>query len=184
MHPLKSLLTLILALTCSWSIAQQSLQNKADELFGKFAYAKAIPLYEKMVVEDFNQTYALQRLAECYLLQRDFEKALPYFKRFIEEPDTPSTFYFKYAMALKSSGNQKEALKWLKKYKKLHKNDPRVKQFLKDGNLASVVFNSNERYTVEPVNFNSKYSDFGGFMHDGKFYFSSARTDEGAGELK
>ncbi|SHH10398.1 OmpA family protein [Flagellimonas flava] len=156
--------------------AQSTVQKRADQLFYKFAYAKAIPEYEKMVTGR-NSVHAFQRLAECYLMLRDFEKSLPYFKRFINEPETPTNYYFKYAMALKSSGQEKEALKWLKRYKKLHKNDPRVKQFLKDGNLASVVFNSKERYEVEPVHFNTRYSEFGSFVHDGQLYFSSSRRE-------
>ncbi|WP_420602499.1 OmpA family protein [Flagellimonas sp.] len=156
--------------------AQSTVQKRADQLFYKFAYAKAIPEYEKMVTGR-NSVHAYQRLAECYLMLRDFEKALPYFKRFINEPETPTNYYFKYAMALKSSGQEKEALKWLKRYKKIHKNDARVKQFLKDGNLASVVFNSKERYEVEPVHFNTRYSEFGSYVHDGQLYFSSSRKE-------
>nr|WP_299383869.1 OmpA family protein [Allomuricauda sp.] len=156
--------------------AQSTVQKRADQLFYKFAYAKAIPEYEKMVTGK-NAVHAYQRLAECYLMLRDFEKALPYFKRFINEPETPTNYYFKYAMALKSSGQEKESAKWLKRYKKFHKNDARVKQFLKDGNLASVVFNSRERYEVEPVHFNTRYSEFGAFVHDGQLYFSSSRKE-------
>lgn len=156
--------------------AQSTVQKRADQLFYKFAYAKAIPEYEKMVTGR-NSVHAYQRLAECYLMLRDFEKALPYFKRFINEPETPTNYYFKYAMALKSSGQEKEALQWFKRYKKFHKNDSRLKQFLKDGNLASVVFNSKERYEVEPVHFNTRYSEFGSFVHDGQLYFSSSRKE-------
>ncbi|TMU50819.1 OmpA family protein [Flagellimonas algicola] len=156
--------------------AQSTVQKRADQLFYKFAYAKAIPEYEKMVTGK-NSVHAYQRLAECYLMLRDFEKALPYFKRFINEPETPTNYYFKYAMALKSSGQEKEAVQWLKRYRKFHKNDARVKQFLKDGNLASVVFNSRERYEVEPVHFNTRYSEFGSFVHDGQLYFSSSRKE-------
>ncbi len=171
------LATLTLVLSHAVAFAQSDRHQEADELFNKFAYAKAIPKYEQMVVDGHNESHAFQRLAECYLLLRDFEKSIPYFKRFIEHSDTPTNFYFKYAMALKSSGEEKEALKWLKKYKKYHKNDSRIKQFLKDGNLASIVFNSRERYEVEPVSFNTEYSEFGTFLHDGKLYFSSSRKN-------
>jgi outer membrane protein OmpA-like peptidoglycan-associated protein/tetratricopeptide (TPR) repeat protein len=158
--------------------AQSSRQKKADVMFSKFAYAKAIPLYEEMLVEDDNTFHALQRLAESYLLLRDFEKSIPYFERFIDSDQTPSNYFFKYGMALKSVGKEKEALNWLKRYKKLNKNDKRVKQFLKDGNLASVVFNSRERYEVEPVDFNSEFNDFGAITFNGRIYFSSSRPSQ------
>ncbi|WP_350287939.1 OmpA family protein [uncultured Croceitalea sp.] len=169
---------IVLVLLCNTSYAQSSLQRTADELFNKFAYAKAIPEYEKLIINGYNENHAYQRLAECYLLLRDFEKSLPYFERFINDVDTPTNFYFKYAMALQSSGDEKGAVKWLRKYKKFNKNDARVKQFLKDGNLASVVFNSKERYEVEPVAFNSEFSEFSTFVHDGILYFSSSRKEK------
>ncbi len=170
---LVALLTLVLGVTIS--TAQSSRQKKADILFSKFAYAEAIPIYEEMLVEEDNSFHALQRLAETHLLLRNYEKSLPYFDRFIEKQETPSNYYFKYGMALKSVGKEKEALYWLKRYKKLHQNDKRVKKFLKDGNLASVVFNSRERYEVVPVNFNSEYNDFGAITFNGRTYFSSSR---------
>ncbi len=160
-------------------VAQPTQLKKADELFNKFAYAKAIPEYERLVVKGLHTEHAYRRLAECYLLLRDFEKSLPYFERFINEPQTPSHYYFKYGMALQSVNRQKEALQWLKRYKRLNKNDKKLKQFLKDGNLASVVFNSRESYEVAPVAFNSEYNDFGAIINNGRIYFSSSRFSKG-----
>lgn len=173
----KSLFTLLFVCLAAIPFlnAQSARQKKADIMFSKFAYAQAIPFYEEMVVANDNTSHALERLAESYLLLRDFEKSIPYFERFIESDNTPSNYYFKYGMALKSIGKEKEALYWLKRYKKLNKNDKLVKQFLKDGNLASVVFNSRERYDVEPVDFNSEYNDFGAINFNGRTYFSSSR---------
>ena len=171
-------LVLAFVVASQFLTAQSTRQKRADAMFSTFAYATAIPLYEEMLVEEDNSSHALQRLAESYLLLRDFEKSIPYFKRFIENKETPSNYYFKYGMALKSVGKEKEALHWLKRYKKLNKNDKRIKQFLKDGNLASVVFNSRERYEVEPVNFNSEYNDFGAINFNGRTYFSSSRPSQ------
>lgn len=178
----KILATLLIIFSVFCLSAQSGLQKKADELFSKFAYAKAIPEYEQMVVEGKNTVHAYKRLAECYLFLRDFEQSLPYFKRFIDDPDTSTSYFFKYATALKSAGEEDEALEWFKKYKKFHKNDARLKQFLKDGSLASVVFNSNERYDVRPVHFNTEFSEFGAFVHQGDVYFSSSRPEGNASD--
>jgi outer membrane protein OmpA-like peptidoglycan-associated protein/tetratricopeptide (TPR) repeat protein len=180
----KNISFLFLFLIAQVALAQFGSQSKADYLFSQFAYAKAVPLYEKMVEADSNLDHAHQRLAECHLLMRDAKKALPHFEvvMFSSTPP-PSDFYFKYAMALYSTGDKKGAEKWLKKYKKLNKNDSRVKKFLKNGSLASVVFNSRERYDVTPVAFNSEYSDFGAYEKDGYLYFASSRIDKGAETL-
>ncbi|WP_116769985.1 OmpA family protein [Maribacter litoralis] len=175
------LLTLLF-LVGQFTVAQIASQKKADYYFSKFSYSLAIPEYERMVETDFNTEYAHQQLAECYLLIRDYKKSIPHFKAVINNATLPTDYYFKYAMALYANGDLEESEVWLKKYKKYNKNDSRVKRFLKDGNLASVVFNSRQRYEVEPVSFNSADSDFGAFRFLGNIYFASSRRDVVTGE--
>jgi outer membrane protein OmpA-like peptidoglycan-associated protein/tetratricopeptide (TPR) repeat protein len=184
MKCIKNLILLVAFLfACQLTIAQYGAQKKGDYYFSKFSYIKAITEYEKMIEGDLNIEYAQQQLAECYLLIRDYKKSIPYFKAVINNATLPTDYYFKYAMALYSNGDHDESEKWLKKYKKFNKNDSRLKRFLKDGNLASVVFNSRQRYEVEPVSFNSKESDFGTFSRGGDLYFaSSSRIDDVTGD--
>ena len=149
MKSFKSSMVLVAFLAVSqFSIAQYGAQKRGDYFFSKFSYAKAIPEYEKMIEGGLNSEYAHQQLAECHLLIRDYKKAIPHFKAVINNATLPTDYYFKYAMALYSNGEHDESEKWLKKYKKFNKNDSRVRRFLKDGNLASVVFNSRQRYEV------------------------------------
>jgi len=77
-----------------------------------------------------------------------------------------------------ADGQKKESTKWLREYKKNNENDSRVNRFLKGGNLASVVFNSRQRYNVEPVDFNTEKSEFGVYVKGGDLYFASARPDD------
>jgi len=170
-------LLLVSLLFCVVMSGQYGAQKKGDYLFSQFAYAKAIESYQKMIDGDFKTEYAHRQLAECYLLIRDYKKAIPHFEAIINEAETPADYYFKYAMALISDNRPQEAEVWLKKYKKGHKNDPRLKRFLKNGNLASVVFNSRERYKVTESPLSSEASDFGVFEHDGILYFSSTRNE-------
>lgn len=174
----KSLGLLVLVLISHITFAQYGAQKKADYYFGQFSYAKAIEQYEKMVNGNFNAEYAHQRLAESYLLIRDYKKAIPHFEVIINNPNIPSDYYFKYGMALYSDGETKAAEKWLKKYKKYNKNDSRIKKFLKNGSLASVVFNSRQRYDISPVSFNSEESDFGVYASGEHLYFASSRKDQ------
>lgn len=164
--------------------AQSDLRKEADKLFYKFAYAKAIPQYEKLALEENHALHATQRLAECHLMLRDFEKSLPFFERFIhQEENLEPDYFFKYGMALKSAGRDKEALKWFKRFKKNAKNVKRIEKYLKDANYASIVFNSRDSYQVEEVPFNTQYNEFGSFIYDGKIYFSSSRIDEKSQDL-
>ena len=168
----------VLLLFSQLILAQYGAQKRGDYYFGQFSYAKAIKEYEKMIAGNFNKNYAHQQLAECYLLIRDYKNSIPHFEAVINDVSIPTDYYFKYGMALYSDGQLKKAEKWLKKYKKFNKNDSRVKRFLKDGTLASVVFNSRQRYDIKSVAFNSKEADFGVFAHDGNLYFASSRKDK------
>jgi len=183
LHTGKKLGCLVLLLVCQINSAQFGSQEKGDYLFSQFSYARAIPEYQKMVEADFNSDYAHQRLAECYLLMRNFKKSIPHFEKVIENPNIPTDYYFKYGMALYSDGDSKGAAKWLKKYKKYNANDSRVKKFLKNGSLASVVFNSRERYDIKPASFNSTESDFGVFIRGKQLYFASSRKDQIKGDV-
>lgn len=170
----------LIVILCSiqFGQAQYNSQKKGDYFFGQFAYAKAIPEYEKMLEFDSNDEHAHRQLAECYLLIREFKKAIPHFESIIHDASLPSDYLFKYGMALYANGQKKESEKYLKLYKKYNKNDSRLKRFLKDGNMASVVFNSRQRYDVEPVSFNTEQSDFGTFTRGGDLFFASSRKDE------
>jgi len=178
----KILLFSLLLLVSQFLIAQLGIQKKGDYYFSQFSYIKAIGEYERMVKDNVNSDYAHQQLAECYLLIRDFKKSIPHFKAVINNSSLPTDYYFKYGMALYSNGQLKEAEKWLKKYKKYNKNDSRVKRFLKDGNLASIVFNSRQRYDIEPVTFNSSESEFGAYVNNDNLYFSSSRKEDVKGD--
>lgn len=163
-------------------VAQYGVQKRGDYYFGQFAYVKAIAEYEKMVEKDFNPAHAHQRLAECYLLIRDFKKALPHFEAIISSTSVSTDYYLSMPWPFTVMVNIKAAEKWLKRYKKYNKNDSRVKRFLKDGNLASVVFNSRQRYDITPATFNSSESDFGVFAEGGHLYFASSRKDQVSGD--
>lgn len=180
---IKSYGLLLLLLTSHLLVAQFGSQKKGDYFFNQFSYSQAIGEYEKMLEGNYKEDYAHQRLAECYLLIRNFKKAIPHFEKIMFSPTIPPDFYFKYSMALYSIGDTKGAEKWLKKYKKYNKNDSRVKKFLKNGTLASVVFNSRERYEVTPVNFNSAESDFGVYARGEHLYFASSRRDQASNEI-
>ncbi|MEM9142199.1 MAG: OmpA family protein [Bacteroidota bacterium] len=156
--------------------AQYGAQKRGDYYFGQFAYAKAIAPYQKMINGNFKTKYAHRQLAECYMFIRDYKKAIPHFEAIINDAETSSDYFFKYAMALISASRKEEAEVWLKKYGENHKGDPRLTEFLKNGNLASVIFNSRERYEVSPSHLNSKASDFGIFEREGTLYFASARA--------
>jgi outer membrane protein OmpA-like peptidoglycan-associated protein len=157
--------------------AQQSKQRRADTLFNKFSFVKAAKLYRELVQNNYNRNYATRKLADSYAYLRDPRNATRYYRSAVKQKNVPIEYYYKYAQSLRGMKKYKESQIWLQRYKDsggvVNAND-----FSKNVNFITSVFGAKQQYFLDRVRFNSKYSDFGAFEHDGKVYFASAR-DEG-----
>lgn len=154
--------------------AQQGKQNKADTLFNKFSFVKAAEVYKELIAKDYNKDYATRKLADCYALLRDPQNASKYYKKAVEQDNVPIEYYYSYAQSLRGIKDYNESEKWLQRYKDsggvVNAND-----FSKDSNFITNVFNAKQQYFLGSFDFNSEYSDFGAYEHDGKIYFCSTR---------
>ena len=174
----KKYILVCIALTLCFSMfSQQGKQKRADTLFNKFSFVKASKLYRELVQNNYNRNYATRKLADSYAFLRDPRNASRYYKRVVKQKDVPIEYYYKYAQSLRGMKKYEESQIWLQRYKDsggvVNAND-----FSKNINFITSVFGAKQQYFLDRVRFNSKYSDFGAFEHDGKVYFASAR-DEG-----
>lgn len=174
----KSYILVCIALMLSISgFSQQGKQKRADTLFNKFSFVKAAKVYRELIQNNYNKDYATRQLADCYSYLRDPKNASRYYKSVVKQEDVPVDYYYKYAQSLRGMKKYKESQTWLQRYKDsggmVSAND-----FSKDINFITSIFGAKQQYFLDRVRFNSKYSDFGAFEHDGKIYFASSR-DEG-----
>jgi outer membrane protein OmpA-like peptidoglycan-associated protein len=174
----KNYILAFVLLMISFSVfPQQGKQKRADTLFNKFSFVKAAKVYRDLIDNNYNRDYAVRKLADCYAYLRDPRNASRYYKSAVKQENVPVEYYYKYAQSLRGMKKYKESQEWLQRYKDsggvVSAND-----FSKDVNFISSVFGAKQQYFLDKVRFNSKYSDFGAFEHDGKVYFASSR-DEG-----
>ena len=152
-------------------------KKKADTLFNKFSFVKAANEYKELIENNYNKDYATRRLADCYAYLRDPNNAAIYYKKAVEQENVPIEYYYSYAQALRGIKDYKNSRIWLERFKDsggvINAND-----FEKDVNFITNVFNAKQQYFLDKISFNSKFSDFGAFEHNGKIYFASSR-DEG-----
>lgn len=157
-------------------IGQTQKQKRAERQFDSFSFVKAIKTYEKMVDTSFNQYYAMRKLGDAYIMLRQPEKALPIYEQVVQQENVPSEYFLYYAQTLRATGNYKDSKEWMKKYRDAgNKEDTRVKNFFKNEDLASGIFNSVEKNTLKKVGFNSKYNDFGTVVYNDQIIFASSR---------
>ncbi|MBR9846510.1 MAG: OmpA family protein [Algicola sp.] len=176
----KSLL-LFFVLSSTFMIAQEKL---ADKFFGNYNYVKATELYKEVLKKGDTSVHVLTRLGDCYYNNSKSEDAALWYKKALQkyDEDVNPEYIYKYIQSLRSLGNYEEANEWMKKFTEIQNNDTRVKGYDPENisKYNELATTENDR-VVKVVNlpFNSKYSDFGSYIHDGQLYFASSRnTDE------
>lgn len=178
MMNMKNIKPLFLAfvLICASAIGQTTRQKRAEGLYSNFSFVKAIEHYEKLIEKNDNKDYALRKLGDTYIMLRMPEEALSIYKQVVQQPNVPSEYYYYYAQVLRATGDYKESKVWMKKFRESGNNaDSRVKEFFKDGDLASGIFNSYERYTLSKLDINTEFNDFGAVEFGEEIYFTSSR---------
>ncbi|MFC4721875.1 OmpA family protein [Geojedonia litorea] len=171
---------LIIALGTTFMFAQKQEVKLADKFFKDFAYLKASEFYKNAVKLGDSSKHVLTRLGDCYYNNSNADKSATWYAEAIKhhESDLEPEYIYKYSQALRSQGNYEEAIVWLEKYRALNPDDNRIAGLDYD-NLAlyEKLANDDKVYvTVEGLEINSKYSDFGAYEKDGKLYFSSSRN--------
>jgi len=154
-------------------------QKRAEREFNSFAFVKAIDTYEKLIDTNFNKHYALRKLGDAYIMLRQPEKALPIYEKVVKQENVPSEYFLYYAQTLRANGEYEASKEWMKKYRDAgNKQDSRVKNFFKNDDLASAIFNSKEKNTLKKLNINTKFNEFGAVALNDNIVFTSSR-DEG-----
>jgi outer membrane protein OmpA-like peptidoglycan-associated protein len=174
------ILCIAFALISSSAFGQTAKQKRADRQFNSFSFVKAINTYEKLIDTSFNQHYAMRKLADAYIMLRQPEKALPIYERVVQQENVPSEYFLFYAQTLRANGEYKASKEWMKKYRDAgNKEDSRVKLFFKNDDLASAIFNTKEKNSINKLGFNTEFNEFGAVaLNDSIVVFSSSR-DEG-----
>ena len=167
------LITFYIAFLAANGFAQQGMQNKADNLFNKFSFAKASEVYEELINKGFNTDYATRQLADCYAYMRNPEKAAEYYKQVVAQENIPVEYYYKYAQSLRGVKDYIGSRNWMNTFKNAG-GTINTDKLSKDADFITSVYNAKQHYFLKDVKFNSKLSDFGAYEHDKKVYFTSS----------
>ncbi|GAA4881967.1 OmpA family protein [Flaviramulus aquimarinus] len=154
--------------------AQVGKQKKADSLFYKFSFTEAAKVYHELINTNFNADYATRQLADSYALLRNPDSAVVYYEKVVQQENTPIEYFYSYAQALRGIKNYKQSRVWLKKFHNAGGKIDHIK-FTKDGEFINSIFNAKHRYNLNPIGFNSKFSDFGAYEYNNNIYFTSSR---------
>lgn len=170
--------TILLLLTLvSVSLSAQK-KRVADRYFKEYSYVKSANMYSAILAKGDSSQAVLSRLADSYFFNANTEKALPVYKLLASKYGDviSSKHLFRYAQALKSTGNYKESDAVLLNYKNRRELEGLGKEISSNPNYVSKLDNMDGKLlSVHNVSTNTEYSDFGGFVIGDRFYYASTK---------
>jgi tetratricopeptide (TPR) repeat protein len=174
---MRKILTLftIAALSSFSLIAQNSSTKKADKHFNRFEFVDAAEDYTKLVENGKADAYVYSQLAESYYNVFNTQEAERWYAKALETTDNPE-MVFKYSQMLKANGKYDESNVQMAKFAKMRPSDDRALAYNKNPNYLPKILEKGKKFNIQNLDFNSKYSDFGGTLKDGKLYITSSRN--------
>tara|TARA_R110000850_G_scaffold277058_1_gene421845 strand:+ start:69976 stop:71856 length:1881 start_codon:yes stop_codon:yes gene_type:complete len=176
---MKKLYTIVFLIVASTTLtfAQNKDTKKADKHFERFEYVKAAKEYQDLIKKGKADDYVYTQLAESYFLINDTEKAEPFYKRVVTNPDVNPEIVYNYAQTLKANGKFDESNEMMNKFAQMKPNDSRAVDFKNNPNYIPQILEGKPKFTATIMgDLNSSYSDFGVNEVGNKIYFSSARN--------
>ncbi len=112
---MKPILLIIALIASSVAFAQQDDLVLANQLYSKYSFGKAIPLYEKVLSKKYNHETAA-RLADCYRRNNQYKEAEKWYERVTADSIATSQEHLLYSGVLTSLGKKDKAAAQMKKY--------------------------------------------------------------------
>lgn len=162
--------------------AQNKATKKADKLFDRYEFVKAIQEYLALTDKGMTDSYVYKRLGECYYYTYNTVEAENcYSKAFQSGEKQDADSYYRYAHILKTNKKYNESNELMKVFVSMKPSDRRAIAFMNNPDYLSKLLAINKAYDVEKIAVNSEdKSDFGALLHGNTLYFASSRNVENA----
>lgn len=174
--------------------ATEKTLEKGKILYSEGKYAKVIEILKPLA--DSGQKSAIRRLADSYRFLSDPINAEIYYCKVMLEKNPPSIYLLNYGWSLIQNKKYDTAKEMINKYIIASPDDKRGKEMLiacekakemENGITNTPLTNNNkpkkeyffpkENPSIENINYNSEFDDFGASFYQNGLVFSSSRTE-------
>ena len=176
-HKISFLLILFVAMI---GYSQKSTEEKATKKFNRFAYVDAIETYKRLASKGYKSVDMFKKLGDSYYFNGDLESASQWYDALFDmNPTLEPEYYYRYSQALKSVGNYEKADQKMQEFSKQSSSDSRAMLFNSNQNYLSEIKANSNRYQIQNIEINSRFSDYGSAIWNNQLIFSSARDTVG-----
>jgi outer membrane protein OmpA-like peptidoglycan-associated protein/tetratricopeptide (TPR) repeat protein len=167
---------LLVCLLCSATVfAQQDDLVLADQLYAKYSFGKAIPLYEKVLGKHYQHETAV-KLADCYRRNNQYKEAEKWYEKITSDSSASIQDHLLYAKVLITLDKKDKAALHLKKYLDKKPDDKEVAdqlEALKNNEFGK----SKTSWMVKRLTINSVNGDMCAVPYMDGIVFASSREE-------
>lgn len=163
----------------NYTYAQSGLKPAVKE-YDRWAYVDAIGLYEKVYQRGYSNQDLVQKLGNAYYFNARYADAHKYYQKLFSEYEPsqiPVEYYYRYAHTLQNVGNESESKKYYSEFVKISGEEIEISKIRKnEKDLEMQILANSGRYdTINNLAINTPSADFGSYVLNDKFYYTSAR---------
>jgi outer membrane protein OmpA-like peptidoglycan-associated protein len=157
--------TLLCFALSAQTAAVPGIVKKADKLFSKYKYSKALRVYQAaLATKKVDSLYIMTKMGDAARLSNNAAMARLWYSRAAKMPKADAKVKLQYAQTLRQAGEYAEAKKWYEDYRKSYPADGNVEDIIKGLDKAKEMQKDNGNgYKIEPMQFNSSKSDISAF---------------------
>lgn len=167
---------LVLLVTLSFFSCTNYYYKTGNREYAHFQYFKAIKHYKKVLSRSDNHDAKI-KLANCYRLINDLDKAEPLFEEIVNYPESGQANLFFYAKILMSRNKCGEAKKWFKLYLKEFPEDIVAQMLLASCNSVNSFMRDTTLYTLNEMKFTDFESVFGAVPYKNGLVFTAEKQE-------
>ncbi len=172
--------TICLSLLCFsfFATAQEGKLARANKKFDKYAYIDARDIYIELANKGYESRDIYQRIGDSYYFNAKYETAQNWYKKLVDKYQDSISFeyYFRYAQTLRALKNYDQADAMMTRFNELNGEDSRAELFTEKPDYIKTSGYRKSRYILENIiAINSRYSDFGATVYEGRLIFASSR---------
>lgn len=150
-------------------------KEKADKLYDRYDFIPAIEQYHKYLQKNPTDFDAIDRLAHCYRMTSNFEKAEYWYSRATRNESTDPMNYLYYGQALMSNEKWELAGPQFEKYLAEKSWDKMAQALLESANDYQRFYRDSAQFLVSPTNINTEQAEFSPMIYKNSVVFASTR---------
>jgi outer membrane protein OmpA-like peptidoglycan-associated protein/tetratricopeptide (TPR) repeat protein len=170
------IITLIVTFIVTSGFSQKAKVREANKEYDNFAYLKTSDILLEVANNGYKSVDLLQKLGNSFYFNNKMEEAAKWYGELMAMNEiVDAEYYFRYALALKSSENYLESDKWMQKFHEVNRSDLRGKVFASRVDYLAKIEEASRDFEVKNLEINSELSDFGSTEYKNQLIFASTR---------